>query len=298
MESRYQRFLQFDFEASSEWKAYISSIDPPPTGQQIFLLKKRFFKRKIDPEFDINYIANSSNNGQSASDNSRANQNQSAPQSSQNAVRSDLGILVYSAEILVYFYFFIMLFLSNDNVFSYLMYGLAIRNLRLNWPVKFNKEYLANLLSQDCFSYLVYSVIMYFSTSDDKVFVYSMHSVITCFVYICGFQRRNSLKFPTKITSIFAKIREYQHFYIKTRNFLELLTLPTSIMGIFLGFNSLFLPFLYYKFLKMRLCVDPKLTSCLDEIKLKLTTRLSLTSNQLITSFLQKLISCCDNLKE
>lgn len=312
MDIKYRDFLKFNFDTSSAWKAYLSKIDPTPTSLQIQTLKKKFYKREIDKEFDLNYVPSASSYNSSTSESTNTNSNFSNQQSSSSRsntssssttnststnTQNNSNIMFYVAEIFFYLYFLVKLIISSENVFLYSFYGLATRILRMNWPISFSKEYLSRIITQEAFSYLIYSLIMSVSNGDKKVYVYLVPTLMTCIIYISGFQRRNSSQMPAAINKGFDKIRSYQDSCLKIRSTLEITTLPVSVLGIFLGFNSFILPIFYFQFLKMRLSIDSKLSATLNEIKSTITSLANQSQIEFIKKVLLKLVSLSDYLK-
>ena len=58
MEQKFKQFIEYDWKNSKEWLSYYNSncyIAPPVTGDKILKARKKFYKLKVDPEFDINY---------------------------------------------------------------------------------------------------------------------------------------------------------------------------------------------------------------------------------------------------
>lgn len=311
MDTKYQEFVKFNFEASPDWKKFLSSIDPPPSGIQIQNLKKKFYKRQIDNNFDLSFVPsaytfnrnevpNSNPNpssGQNQSQQNSSSNNSSAQPTSSSGTQSTSNSMFYVAEIFFYLYFLVKLVISSENVFIYSFYGLATRILRLNWPISFSKEFLSRIITQEAFSYLIYSLIMSISNGDKKVLVFLVPTLMTCIIYISGFQRRNSSQMPAAINKGFDKIRSYQDSCIKIRSVFEIAILPVAVLGIFLGFNSFILPIFYFQFLKMRLSVDNKLSASLNEVKSTINSIAQQTQIEILKTILFKLASLSDYLR-
>jgi hypothetical protein len=77
MENKYMEFIRYDWDNSEEWKNYLENIFPPPPQSRILYYKKKFYKLKVDSNFDINYIPGNGhlNNNNNANLNQRNNQN-------------------------------------------------------------------------------------------------------------------------------------------------------------------------------------------------------------------------------
>ena len=55
MEEKYKKFLEVDWSTNNDWQLYYSNLTPAPPGNKILYFKKRFYRLKIDPEFDVNF---------------------------------------------------------------------------------------------------------------------------------------------------------------------------------------------------------------------------------------------------
>ena len=48
-------FKSFDFDKSLEFEKYLENIFPRPTGLLLKKFKRKFYKKTIDPDFEINF---------------------------------------------------------------------------------------------------------------------------------------------------------------------------------------------------------------------------------------------------
>ena len=55
MEEKYKQFKEYDWVESKEWQLYYNNIFPTPPPSKILRYKKKFYRNKIDPDFDIDY---------------------------------------------------------------------------------------------------------------------------------------------------------------------------------------------------------------------------------------------------
>ena len=55
MEEKYKKFKEYDWVTSEEWQAYYRNIYPTPPPSKILRYKKKFYRNKIDSDFDIDY---------------------------------------------------------------------------------------------------------------------------------------------------------------------------------------------------------------------------------------------------
>ena len=310
MEDKYKIFINFDFENNDAWKKYLSSFDLQPNNNQLLRLKKVFYKKNIENDFNVDYVFNSSTstsntnttnatnatNTNASTNNTNANSSNSSTTNNSQPTMQDKTVYIYIFETLLLFYFIIKCIISSDSPILIASLSFLLRILRLNWPIELSKVYLSKIIPQDIFSYLLYSLIIHFS-SNYKVFILLIPCIITSLLYMSGFQRRYPTYIPQFLSKYIIKLRDYQDRLVKTRNITEILILPISILGIFLGFNSFFLPLIYYQFIKMRVSVDPKLLAGINEIKNYLLS-LQRPGNSFINTVITKLSNACDLLKQ
>ena len=61
MEESHKKYMKFDFSQSEEWQAFYDSLYPKPTYKKIEKFKRKWYKRIIDPDFDVTYNMGNSN---------------------------------------------------------------------------------------------------------------------------------------------------------------------------------------------------------------------------------------------
>mmetsp|Transcript_14911 Transcript_14911/g.21696 ORF Transcript_14911/g.21696 Transcript_14911/m.21696 type:complete len:288 (+) Transcript_14911:1-864(+) len=55
MEAKFRQYQAFDFANNPNWRAYYDQVHGNPTPQQLERIKKKWYKRHIDPDFDPEY---------------------------------------------------------------------------------------------------------------------------------------------------------------------------------------------------------------------------------------------------
>lgn len=55
-EARYRRYTQYNFAASDTWQQYFNNITPVPPPGRLDRIKKQWYKRNIDPNFDTDWV--------------------------------------------------------------------------------------------------------------------------------------------------------------------------------------------------------------------------------------------------
>ena len=56
MHEKYKEFQSYDFVNSDEWRKFYQNIYPPPTPEKVLKCRKKFYKLKIDEDFDVNFV--------------------------------------------------------------------------------------------------------------------------------------------------------------------------------------------------------------------------------------------------
>ena len=55
MEGKFRQYRNFDWTLSSEWQLYLSNLYPIPTRERLEKMKRKWYRDKIDKDFDLNY---------------------------------------------------------------------------------------------------------------------------------------------------------------------------------------------------------------------------------------------------
>ena len=151
MESKYMEFIRYDWENSEEWKNYLENIFPPPPQSRILYYKKKFYKLKVDPNFDINYIPGNNNFNQR--NNERNNNNNNDNNNSGNVV------FIYT-DIILSVTSFLSFFIHYPTSIKLLL-GYYIHNLIKNEGVpKLNQQYFNKVINNESFSCLILLILL------------------------------------------------------------------------------------------------------------------------------------------
>lgn len=58
MSEAFGKFKTFNFEQSAEWRRYFEDLLPIPNSSQIEKFKRKWYKKAIDPLFDVDFKEN------------------------------------------------------------------------------------------------------------------------------------------------------------------------------------------------------------------------------------------------
>ncbi len=54
-EERFKKYQEYDFRTDQEWFKYFDELYPTPSQKKVDKFKRKYYKRNIDPDFDVNY---------------------------------------------------------------------------------------------------------------------------------------------------------------------------------------------------------------------------------------------------
>lgn len=215
--------------------------------------------------------ANTSSSSSSSSANARAN-----PSPNNNATRSslqDLTNFIMQDKISAVLWFTRILTLLFSTMFIIPIFGFdpntlyqkammssaATSALKLhqrmnNVPFQLNRDYLAKLIVEDSFHYLLYSFI-FLSTAPVTIILMPvaafalLHIAVytrTILNLILGAESGGPLR--RALNAILAKDKDLMRFIAIN----EIIIAPTIVIMIFMGKAGIFVPFIYYRFICMR----------------------------------------------
>ena len=288
MESKYMEFIRYDWNNSE--KNYLENIFPSPPQNRILHYKKKFYKLKIDPDFDVNYIPGQNNNNENQN-NQRNNQNQNNEMRNENRNNNDNNNSNFNADIMFLFIdiilsltsflaFFIHLKTSINMLIGCLIYKL-IKN---EGKPKFNQQYLISIINNENFSHLILIILLYFDNSKN----YFIAIPIIVYILIDLIDDINLIN----RNIIFSKILSQKQFILKYSNILEI-NIISPIYGFFMKKNSFYFIFLYIQYLKFRVYVNQNIINCINNINNYLN---NLKSSQNTPKILKNIIHFSQNL--
>ena len=291
MDNKYMEFIRYDWNNSVEWKNYLENIFPSPPQNRILHYKKKFYKLKIDPDFDINYIPGQNNNNENQNNNQRNNQNQNNENEMRNGNRNnnnnfniDVDIMFIVIDIIISFTSFLAFFIHLKTSINMLIGCLIYKLIKKEGKPKFEQQYLINIINNENFSYLI-SILLLFIDNSKNYFI-----AIPTIVYIL-IDIINNINLIYK-NNIFSKILAKKQFILKYSNILEI-NIISPIYGFFMNKNSFYFIFLYIQYLKFRVYVNQNITNCLVQINNYLN---NLKSSQNTPKILKNIVQFTQNL--
>lgn len=227
MEEKYRQYLQYDWNNSEEWKLYFNNIFPVPPSSRVDYYKKKFYKLKIDPDFDITYSPNSNNNPN--------------PISTVNPlIYGELGYLSLIVLIMVF-----STYNSLKISFPYLIYKIY----KEIGSIQFTVSFLQSLLTNEYFHSFVYNVIFVFEGINSIIL--SAPFAVLFFVDIC-----TCLKEIYQHNDFLIQIVRSRNIIIENKSLLEIAEIVMIIIGVVIKTNSFFFILIYIQYLKFKYSVS------------------------------------------
>jgi len=282
MENKYKNFLNYKWESSNDWQLYYSNLFPVPTSNKILHYKKKFYKLKIDNDFDTNYSpeestpgggnANNTNNtntnsntnnayrtNSSSSENQNQNQgnynynrttyNQYNHSSNQNYSQPRTGqdLYISNVESFSWLLCFVSIFFQY-HTYKIALFCLLIRVFRVNGAPKWNVNYLQQLFNDVHFHICLYTLIFMV----ERFLLFGLIPLlITGALNISEFFVINRLN--PEIARDYANRVYTKRDYLSTlRSNIEIGIGFFLIVGVFLGVNSFFTTLFFWQYLKFK----------------------------------------------
>ena len=272
MEEKYKKFKEYNWAESADWNNYYTNIFPTPPPSKILRYKKKFYRNKIDPDFDIDYKSPneednkySSNNSSSTSYNQKANANANTNndtfqdmfskeqtfetyKTAKNLANPINSNLLMAIETFLLIAFIISLPFSDKTSLLALL-GFLIRTIRCVGIPKFDIIYLRALIANDSCHTLIYTL----QTLLDKFNYYIIIPVLISTIIALSDNGKN-IALVKKYTNYMNNKREE---LIEVRSNIEVTIGFVSIFGVFLKINSSLTPILYWQAMKFKYTLNP-----------------------------------------
>ena len=277
MDEKYKQFKEYNWVESKEWQLYYSNLFPTPPPSKILRYKKKFYRNKIDPNFDIDYEPpqeenNTSNNTQY----SNANQNYSNQTNQQSYTNEQtfetyraaqsLAHPINSKNLLVIETISLTLFIFSlpvrykTNLLAIIPF--LIRTIRQVGVPQFNMTYLQAALMNDACHTLLFSVQIVIERFN---YYLIFPVIISAVIALSDNMRSFNAKLPLAQQYI-DLINNKKEEIIQTRSHVEVAIGFVSIIGIFLKLNSFLTPIIYWQMVRVKYTLNPYIKQSFKEI--------------------------------
>lgn len=258
MEEKYKKFKEFEWEKSKEWQLYWSNLYPTPPVSKIERYKRKFYKNKIDSDFDIDYKPSETSNS-----NSNYNSNSNSTFTDSNSGYSYTyafppfkpinSVLLKTIETyLLFFFLFSLPFRFYSKQIAFIAY--LLRTLRLNGIPKWKVEYLQGLMGIDSVHVFFYSLVLFIER-----FNYYLILPVALAAVIDSCENIKDDKNLNVFKKYFDLVLKNKENLLQERANIEVGIGFLLIVGVFLKLNSFLLPIIYWQLMKVKYFLQPRI---------------------------------------
>jgi hypothetical protein len=244
MEEKYKKFLEFDWTKSTEWQLYYSNLYPTPPGNKILTYKKKFYKNKIDPDFDDKYLPPEPSTTSNTQQQSYAQPNYPMPSTTASPI---LGIL----EAFVWL-IFLGSVIINYHTLKIACVALLIRVIKRTGKPSFTLQYAQLIFLDEHFQLLLYALLFFIDRSN----YFTLVPLIITGILNIGEHFRNNARVFSFLKPYCTIIVNKRVQIAQTRSDIEVAIGFFLVIGIFLGLNAFFLPIFYWQYLRFKYIVN------------------------------------------
>mmetsp|Transcript_114631 Transcript_114631/g.214636 ORF Transcript_114631/g.214636 Transcript_114631/m.214636 type:complete len:311 (+) Transcript_114631:32-964(+) len=259
MEEKYKQFEEFNW-SDERWHAYLNELYPPPNYKQVLKFKKKWYKKTIDPEFDVSYEPFASSAGSASG--TAGGSTFTPPTSSEGAAWASMGFKGMLCGIA----YVISLSLSLSSILGVAPTRFAIMALIFSFvlevvmkhPIKFSTDYLQTIMQEDVTMMPFLAVTVLLPGIQPAIYIVALVpfalTAIMSLAMICKHypQMPGLLRFLTPLAEISAR-----YTLMQARSDSEVMLGFVFIAGVFLKVNSFMHPLLYWNMMRMRYTMTP-----------------------------------------
>ena len=258
MEEKYKKFKEFEWEKSKEWQLYWSNLYPTPPVSKIERYKRKFYKNKIDSDFDIDYKPSETSN---SNYNSNTNSNSTFTDSNSGysytyafpPFKPINSVLLKTIETyLLFFFLFSLPFRFYSKQIAFVAY--LLRTLRLNGIPKWKVEYLQGLMGIDSVHVFFYSLVLFIER-----FNYYLILPVALAAVIDSCENIKDDKNLNVFKKYFDLVLKNKENLLQERANIEVGIGFLLIVGVFLKLNSFLLPIIYWQLMKVKYFLQPRI---------------------------------------
>ena len=235
---------------------YWSNLYPTPPVSKIERYKRKFYKNKIDSDFDIDYkpseTSNSNTNSNSNSTFTDSNSGYSYTYAFPPFKPINSVLLKTIETYLLFFFLFSLPFRFYSKQIAFIAY--LIRTLRLNGIPKWKVEYLQGLMGIDSVHVFFYSLVLFIER-----FNYYLILPVALAAVIDSCENIKDDKNLNVFKKYFDLVLKNKENLLQERANIEVGIGFLLIVGVFLKLNSFLLPIIYWQLMKVKYFLQPRI---------------------------------------
>eukprot|EP00826_Nyctotherus_ovalis_P062192 TRINITY_DN8956_c0_g2_i14.p1 TRINITY_DN8956_c0_g2~~TRINITY_DN8956_c0_g2_i14.p1 ORF type:complete len:312 (-),score=73.76 TRINITY_DN8956_c0_g2_i14:26-961(-) len=257
MEEKHKEYLNYNFSDNEEFRRYIDGIEPPPPLSKIERYKKKFYRLKVDKDFDVDYEPQSVPQPQQAP---RAEQGSATEQPRKAASQSipfttKLQLVLFLAFLLAFPFGYI-----NRTFYHIIPIALAfiVGLLKKYGRPRFASWYWRGVFMDDHFNNLVGTVVCGISMSSTiSIWIPLFLRAIIFIVEFISLAARKGSKLAQSIDGSTKAIARNKENLLTFKADLEVYIGFYLLLALIMRWVSIMLPLFYWQVMQIRYMVSP-----------------------------------------
>ena len=287
MEAKYKEFLAYNFGENEQFRRYIDAIEPPAPLAKIPFYKKKFYKLRVDPEFDINYnpenpqpeekkAESEESKAKPASDDLPSGEPQSRPQEEQKTASQPQMMqksLPWATKLqMMLFFVFLCTFPLGFIARSYyqgipLILGFIVALVKKYGMPKFNRHYWQGLFMDDHFHNMVSVIVCIISASSTIIIWFPIILRVVIFLAECvSLMAKYGSKLAQITNKVTGKVAEQRDRLLTFKADLEIYAGFYLVLALLMGWVSLILPLFYWQIMQVKYMLNGYSRIALDKL--------------------------------
>ena len=254
MEEKYKKFLEFSWRDSAEWQLYYTNLSEIPHPSKVEHFKKRFYKLKIDGDFDVKWVPPAQSEATNNTTNSRAYSNPNPSSNFNNYASTGRSInspILATIEALLWLGFILSIVIPAHTL-KIACITLLLRVIRRTGKPQFTIEYAQVIFMDEHFQMLLYSLLFMI----DRFNLFTLVPLgITAVLNICEYAKNNQTRFASVMPYINKVINKRVELALMRAN-CEVAIGFLLFIGLFFGINSFVLPIFFWQYLRFKYIVN------------------------------------------
>ena len=244
MEAKYKKFLEFSWRDSEDWQLYYSNLSDIPQPKQVEHFKKRFYKLKIDNDFDVKWVP--------PAPQAETNNRTSYPTNNLVNNRSINSPFLAATESLLWVVFLISNIIIPVHTLKLVGVCLLIRVIRRTGRPQLNMEYAQSIFLDEHFQLILYALLLFI----DRFNYFTMVPLyLTAVLNLCEYIKGNPTRFGIVMPYV-NKIYNKRVELALMRANVEVAIGFLLVFGIFVGLNSFISPIFFWQYLRFKYIVN------------------------------------------
>ena len=239
MDEKFKQFQAYDWVNCPEWRIYYDNLYPIPPGNKVIYYKKKFYKLKVDNNFDLNY------DPQPQEENKPFEKipERYTPKVGKKSIFDQLCACIEGFLIMTFLFGIVFRLNANLPALLSLLIGLL---RRIGFPT-FSRNYLSNCLHNQEFQMIIYFLILSFNGKNYFLFSYPISLLLL--INICEYFKFYLMIFKFLI-KYFERILVWKDFILDVKAKFEIAVGFYIIASLRINFSSIFSCILYLNYLR------------------------------------------------